>query len=191
MTGRRGWSVVAMPGFCQFDAQPSVTERCDSAPTINRTRIYIEVVVMLHATPIVFVVDDDVSVRKSLELLIDSAGWQPETFASAQEFLHRPRVLAPSCLVLDLSLPDLDGLELQKRVAPDRSDMPIILISGYGDVPMTVRAMKGGAVEFLTKPLIGDMLVGTIQHALERSRTILDQENAMQNLRRCHASLTP
>ena len=146
---------------------------------------------MLHATPTVFVVDDDVSVRKSLELLIDSAGWQAETFASAQEFLHRPRVAAPSCLVLDLSLPDLDGLELQKRVAPDRSDMPIIFISGYGNVPTTVQAMKGGAVEFLTKPLVGDMLVGAIQHALERSRTILDQENAMQNLRHCHASLTP
>ena len=118
---------------------------------------------MLHVTPTVFVVDDDVSVRKSLELLIDSAGWKAETFASAQEFLHRPRVAAPSCLVLDLSLPDLDGLELQKRVAPDRSDMPIIFISGYGDVPMTVQAMKAGAVEFLTKPLVGDMLVGAIR----------------------------
>ena len=115
---------------------------------------------MLHATPIVFVVDDDISVRKSLELLIESAGWQPETFASAQEFLHRPRVVAPSCLVLDVSLPDLNGLELQKRLAPDRIDMPIIFISGYGDVPMTVRAMKAGAVEFLTKPLAGDVLVG-------------------------------
>ena len=99
---------------------------------------------MLHVTPIVFVVDDDVSVRKSLELLIDSAGWQPETFASAQEFLHRPRVVAPSCLVLDLSLPDLDGLELQKRVAPDRTNMPIIFISGYGDVPIDGPRDEGG-----------------------------------------------
>ena len=146
---------------------------------------------MLNLTPIVFVVDDDISVRKSLELLIDSAGWRPETFASAQEFLHRPRVAAPSCLVLDLTLPDLDGLELQRRVAPDRIDMPIIFISGYGDVPMTVQAMKAGAIEFLTKPLVGDMLVSAIQHALDRSRTILDQENAMQKLRHCHASLTP
>ena len=145
---------------------------------------------MLHVTPTVFVVDDDVSVRKSLELLIDSAGWKAETFASAQEFLHRPRVAAPSCLVLDLSLPDLDGLELQKRVAPDRSDMPIIFISGYGDVPMTVQAMKAGAVEFLTKPLVGDMLVGAIQHALERSRTILDDEDDIRKLRDRHASLT-
>src|SRR5437763_1843500 len=112
---------------------------------------------MLHATPIVFVVDDDVSVRKSLELLIDSAGWQPETFASAQEFLSRPRAVGPSCLVLDMSLPDLNGLELQKRVAPARSDMPIIFISGYGDVSTTVRAMKSGAIEFLTKPFRDDV----------------------------------
>jgi FixJ family two-component response regulator len=146
---------------------------------------------MLHATPIVFVVDDDDSVRKSLALLIDSAGWQPETFASAQEFLHHPRVVAPSCLVLDVSLPDLNGLELQKRVARDRMDMPIIFISGYGDVPMTVRAMKAGAVEFLTKPLAGDVLVGAIQHAIERSRNTLDHEEAMRTLREGHASLSP
>src|ERR1700694_831218 len=105
-----------------------------------------------HAIPIVFVVDDDVSVRESLESLIRFAGWQPETFASAQEFLSRPRVHAPSCLVLDVTLPDLNGLDLQKRVAVDRTDIPIIFITGYGDVPMTVQAMKAGAVEFLTKP---------------------------------------
>ena len=150
-----------------------------------------QVVVMFNATPIVFVVDDDVSVRKSLELLIDSAGWQPETFASAQEFLHRPRVVSPSCLVLDMSLPGIDGLELQKRVAPDRTDMPIIFISGYGDVPMTVQAMKAGAVEFLTKPLAGDVLVGAIQHAIELSRTTLDREEAMREFRESHASLSP
>src|SRR5215213_2945639 len=160
-------------------------------PRRTIARECIEVVVMLQATPIVFVVDDDVSVRQSLELLIDAAGWQPETFASAQQFLHRPRVASPSCLVLDVSLPDLDGLELQKRVASDRLDMPIIFISGYGDVPMTVRAMKAGAIEFLTKPLAGDVLVGAIDHAIERSRTILDQEDAMRNLRDCHASLSP
>ena len=146
---------------------------------------------MSHATPIVFVVDDDVSVRKSLELLIDSAGWQPETFASAQEFLSRPRVLAPSCLVLDVTLPDLNGLELQKRVAADRIDMPIIFISGYGDVPMTVQAMKAGAVEFLTKPLGGDVLLSAIQHAIERSRAALGHEAEMRALRDRHASLTP
>ena len=145
---------------------------------------------MLHATPIVFVVDDDISVRKSLESLIDSAGWQPETFPSAQAFLHRPRVVGPSCLVLDVSLPDLDGLELQKRVASDRTDMPIIFISGHGDVPMTVRAMKAGAVEFLTKPLAGDVLVGAIQQAIEQSRRALDRETAMRELRDRHASLS-
>jgi FixJ family two-component response regulator len=145
---------------------------------------------MSHATPIVFVVDDDVSVRKSLELLIDSAGWQPETFASAQEFLSCPRVLAPSCLVLDVTLPDLNGLELQKRIAADRTDMPIIFISGYGDVPMTVQAMKAGAVEFLTKPLGGDVLLSAIQDAIERSCAALGREEAMRTLRDCYASLS-
>ena len=146
---------------------------------------------MSHATPIVFVVDDDVSVRRSLELLIGSAGWKPETFASAQEFLSSPRVLAPSCLVLDVSLPDLNGLELQKRIAGDRSDMPIIFISGYGDVPMTVQAMKAGAVEFLTKPFSDDVLLTAIQHALERSGTALANEAQARALRDCHESLSP
>ncbi len=146
---------------------------------------------MSHATPIVFVVDDDVSVRRSLELLIGSAGWMPETFASAQEFLSSPRVLAPSCLVLDVSLPDLNGLELQKRIAGDRSDMPIIFISGYGDVPMTVQAMKAGAVEFLTKPFSDDVLLTAIQHALERSGTALANQAQARALRDCHESLSP
>jgi FixJ family two-component response regulator len=145
---------------------------------------------MSHTTPIVFVVDDDVSVRKSLELLIDSAGWQPETFACAQDFLSCPRALAPNCLILDVTLPDINGLELQKRVAVDRFDMPIIFISGYGDVPMTVQAMKAGAVEFLTKPLRGDVLLSAIQHAIERSNTALEQEAQMQKLRDCYASLS-
>jgi FixJ family two-component response regulator len=146
---------------------------------------------MSQPTPIVFVVDDDVSVRRSLELLIASAGWKPETFASAQEFLSSPRILAPSCLVLDVSLPDLNGLELQKRIAGDRSDMPIIFISGYGDVPMTVQAMKAGAVEFLTKPFSDDVLLTAIQHALERSSTALANEAQTQALRDCHESLSP
>ena len=146
---------------------------------------------MSHATPIVFVVDDEVSVRRSLELLIGSAGWKPETFASAQEFLSSPRVLAPSCLVLDVSLPDLNGLELQKRIAGDRSDMPIIFISGYGDVPMTVQAMKAGAVEFLTKPFSDDVLLTAIQHALERSGTALANQAQARALRDCHESLSP
>jgi FixJ family two-component response regulator len=145
---------------------------------------------MSDTTPIVFVVDDDVSVRESLEALIRWAGWQPETFASAQEFLSRPRVLAPSCLVLDVSLPGLNGLDLQKRVAADRTDMPIIFITGYGDVPMTVQAMKAGAVEFLTKPFGDDVLLSAIRNAIERSQTALAHEAEIRSLRDCYASLS-
>jgi len=144
-----------------------------------------------HAPPIVFVVDDDISVRESLELLIRSEGWQPETFESAKEFLARPRALVPSCLVLDFSLPGLNGLELQKRVAVERTDMPIIFITGFGDVPMTVQAMKAGAVEFLTKPFGDDALLSAIRHALDRSQSALGHEAEMQVLRDCYASLTP
>lgn len=146
---------------------------------------------MSHATPIVFVVDDDVSVRESLEALIRCEGWQPETFASAQEFLARPCALVPSCLVLDVSLPDLNGLELQERIARDRTGMPIIFITGYGNVPMTVRAMKAGAVEFLTKPFGDKVLLSAIRNAIERSRTALCQEAEIQALRSCYVSLTP
>jgi FixJ family two-component response regulator len=140
--------------------------------------------------PIVFVVDDDISVRESLELLIRCEGWQPETFASAQEFLTRPRALVPSCLVLDFSLPGLTGLELQKRIAVERTDMPIIFITGHGDVPMTVQAMKAGAVEFLTKPFGEDALSSAIRAALERSRTALSRETEMRVLRDRYASLS-
>jgi FixJ family two-component response regulator len=143
-----------------------------------------------HATPIVFVVDDDISMRESLELLIRSEGWQPETFSSAQEFLAYPRRLVPSCLLLDLSLPGLNGLGLQKRVAIERTDMPIIFITGYGDVPLTVQAMKAGAVEFLTKPFAAAALLSAIRHALERSQNALGHEADMQRLRDCYASLT-
>ena len=142
------------------------------------------------ATPIVFVVDDDVSVRESLELLIRYEGWQPETFASAQEFLTRPRALAPSCLVLDVSLPGLNGLDLQKRVAAERTDMPIIFITGHGDIPMSVQAMKAGAVEFLTKPFGDDALLSAIRQAIERSHTALAREAEMRTLRDCYESLT-
>jgi len=141
------------------------------------------------AAPIVFVVDDDVSVRESLELLIRCEGWQPETFASAQEFLSHPRAIVPSCLVLDVSLPGLNGLDLQKRVA-ERMDMPIIFITGHGDVPMTVKAMKAGAVEFLTKPFRDEVLLNAIRHALGRSQSALELEAEMQVLRDCYASLT-
>jgi FixJ family two-component response regulator len=145
---------------------------------------------MLHLTPIVFVVDDDVSVRESLESLIRCEGWQPETFASAQEFLDHPRVHIPNCLVLDVSLPGLTGLDLQKLVAGERTDMPIIFITGHGDVPMTVQAMKAGAVEFLTKPFNDDVLLTAIRAALERSRVALSLEAEMRVLRDRYASLT-
>ncbi len=145
---------------------------------------------MPDTTPIVFVVDDDVSVRESLELLIRHAGWQPAIFASAQEFLSQPRVLAPSCLVLDVSLPDLNGLELQKRVAADRMEMPIIFITGYGDVPMTVQAMKAGAAEFLTKPFSPDVLLAAIRNAIEKSRAALGHEAELRALRDRYESLS-
>jgi len=140
--------------------------------------------------PIVFVVDDDVSVRESLELLIHTAGWHPETFASSSAFLARARVQVPSCLVLDVSLPDLNGLELQTRIAGDRLDMPIIFITGYGDVPMTVKAMKAGAVEFLTKPFSDDVLLSAIAAALEQSRAALAHESEVREVRVRYESLS-
>jgi len=143
-----------------------------------------------NATPVVFVVDDDVSVRESLELLIGCAGWKAETFASAHEFLSRPPVPAPSCLVLDVSLPGLNGLELQQRVAAERTDLPIIFITGHGDVPMSVQAMKAGAAEFLTKPFGDNVLLNAIRDAIERSRTALDREAEIQALRDTYASLS-
>ena len=144
-----------------------------------------------QATPIVFVVDDDVSVRESLESLIRCAGWKSETFESARSFLSRSRAGVPCCLVLDVALPDLSGLDLQNRVAADRTDMPIIFITGYGDVPMTVRAMKAGAVEFLTKPFDDEVLLSAIRQAIERSRIALEHEAELRALRDRHASLTP
>jgi FixJ family two-component response regulator len=146
---------------------------------------------MPHSKPIVFVVDDDISVRESLELLIRCEGWEPETFASAQEFLDRPRALTPSCLILDVSLPGLSGLDLQKCIASERKDMPIIFITGYGDVPMTVKAMKAGAVEFLTKPFEDETLLSAIRHSIERSHTTLRREAETMALRNTYASLTP
>jgi FixJ family two-component response regulator len=139
---------------------------------------------------IVFVVDDDVSVRESLELLIRAAGWHPETFASAREFLSRPRPTVPCCLVLDMTLPGLSGLELQQQLV-ERTDMPIIFITGHGDVPMTVQAMKAGAVEFLTKPFTNDVLLAAIDGAIERSRTVVRQESELRVLRSSYSSLTP
>jgi len=146
---------------------------------------------MSQDKPIVFVVDDDISVRESLELLIRSEGWQVETFLSAQEFLNHPRAVVPSCLVLDVSLPGLNGLDLQKRIATDRSEMPIVFITGHGDIPMTVQAMKAGAVEFLTKPFKDEALLTAVRDALTRSQVALASELEMHALRECYASLTP
>jgi len=144
----------------------------------------------LH-TPIVFVVDDDISVRESLESLIRCEGWDTATFASAEDFLNHPRASTPSCLILDVSLPELNGLDLQKRIASDRRDMPIIFITGYGDVPMTVKAMKAGAVEFLTKPFDDEALLNAIRHSIERSHVVLRREMETGTLRDSYASLTP
>jgi len=149
-----------------------------------------KVIAMPDVPPVVFVVDDDVSVRESLELLIKSAGWKPETFASARDFLSRPRATVPCCLVLDVRIPGLNGLELQQQLT-ERTDMPIIFITGYGDVPMTVRAMKAGAIEFLTKPFNNSVLLDAVGQALERSRAALRRESEMDVLRSCYTSLTP
>lgn len=145
---------------------------------------------MTDVRSMVFVVDDDVSVRESLELMIRAAGWQSETFTSAQEFLSPPRPTVPCCLVLDVRLPGLSGLELQQHLA-ERTDMPIIFITGHGDVPMTVQAMKAGAVEFLTKPFKDDVLLDAIRSAIERSQDALCQNSQIRALRDCYDSLTP
>jgi FixJ family two-component response regulator len=144
---------------------------------------------MSHDKPVVFVVDDDASVRESLRMLIESSGWQVETFGSGKEFLSRPPALVPSCLVLDFNMPDLSGLDLQALVM-DRVAMPVIFISGYGDVPTTVRAMKAGAVEFLTKPLIDDQLIGAIRSAIDRSYVELGHAAQLEALRNDYASLS-
>jgi FixJ family two-component response regulator len=144
----------------------------------------------MTARETVFVVDADAAVRESLEQLISRSGWHPRTFASANEFLAQPRVPAPSCMVLDVALPGLSGLHLQKLVA-DRTDMPVIFLTGQGDVEMTVQAMKAGALEFLTKPLRPEVLVQAIREALARSQATLAREAAMKSLRESYASLSP
>jgi FixJ family two-component response regulator len=161
-----------------YTVGPSITGRSNEVST------------MPYPTAVVFVVDDDVSVRESLELLIRHAGWHPETFVSADEFLSKPRPNAPCCLVLDVTLPGLNGLELQQQLS-ERREMPIIFITGHGDVPMSVRAMKAGAAEFLTKPFDDDVLLDAIQHAIDRSRDAIAEESEMQVLRMRYASLTP
>ena len=142
------------------------------------------------ASGIVFVVDDDVSVRESLEALIAFAGWEPRTFGTAMDFLAAPRATGPSCLVLDVSLPDLNGLVLQQHIADDRADMPILFITGHGDIPTTVRAMKAGAIEFLTKPFDDNILLDAIRAALTRSRATLDQSAELRSLRDRYGALS-
>ena len=145
---------------------------------------------MTQTTPVVFVVDDDISVREALEALINAEGWQAAVFNSAQDFLSRSAVEAPSCLILDVSLPDLNGLDLQAQIAADDLAMPIIFITGYGDIPMTVRAMKAGAVEFLTKPFDDNALLGAIRHAIAQSEVALRDRGELQTLRDRYAALS-
>jgi FixJ family two-component response regulator len=170
--------------FTERIARGPYTVRVSSAGRAN------EVVNVPEVTSVVFVVDDDVSVRESLELLIGTAGWQSETFSSAQEFLSRPRPAVPCCLVLDVTLPGLNGLELQQQLA-GRAEIPIIFITGHGDVPMSVQAMKAGAVEFLTKPFKDDVLLDAIRSAIERSRAALRLDAELRAIRSCYESLTP
>lgn len=146
---------------------------------------------MPHGAAVVFVVDDDVSVRESLELLIRDEGWHPELFASAREFLAHARPPVPSCLVLDVSLPGLNGLELQERISDGQPCLPIIFITAHGDIPITVRAMKAGAIEFLTKPFTSEALLGAIHHALERSRAALGKHAELREVEERYSSLTP
>ncbi len=159
--------------------------------TLSSLRTSSRSVPMLHTTPIVFVVDDDHSVREALESLVRQAGWRPQVFESAHQFLAHPRALVPSCLVLDVTLPGLSGLELQSLIAGDRIDMPIIFITGHADVPMTVKAMKAGAIEFLTKPIPEDVLISAIESAIAHSRKALEQQRQMQVLRGLYSKLTP
>lgn len=140
--------------------------------------------------PIVFVLDDDISVRESLALLITEAGWRPEVLVSAQDFLGRPRPRGPACLILDMSPPDLGGLELQRRIARSGSDLPIVFITGHADLPTAVQAMKAGAVDFLLKPLVREALLGATREALERNRMYLDEQARLQVLRDRLGSLT-
>lgn len=159
--------------------------------SFRSSRGAVELYPMSKVEPVVFVVDDDISVRESLELLIQSEGWKVETFASAQDFIARPLSDAPNCLVLDISLPGLNGLDLQERVSIERPHMPIIFITGHGTVPMTVQAMKAGAIEFLTKPFNDEALLEAIRGALEKSRTALGTAHEMHGVQACFESLTP
>jgi FixJ family two-component response regulator len=139
---------------------------------------------------IIAIVDDDASVREGLQSLIRSAGWRVETFVSAQEFLGRLGAQAPSCLILDLQLPGLSGLDLQQRMAEVGLEIPIVFLTGHGNIPASVQAMKAGAVEFLTKPLDEQKLLQAIQEAIERDRRTRQQHAEMRELRERYESLT-
>jgi FixJ family two-component response regulator len=147
-------------------------------------------VTMARPTSVVFVVDDDVSVREALELLIATAGWHVETFDSAEAFLARPRANVPSCVVLDYSLPRLNGLELQQHIAAQRSDMPVIFLTGHADVPMSVKAMKAGAIELLTKPFSDEVLLSAIAQALQRSEAALKHDAQLRAIRALYETLS-
>jgi FixJ family two-component response regulator len=140
--------------------------------------------------PTVVVVDDDVSVRESLELLIQEEGWHPALFDSAEAFLARLPTLVPSCLVLDVNLPDLSGLDIQERISHEKSSAPIIFITGYGDIPTSVRAMKAGAAEYLTKPLDDELVIRAIREAVQRGQANLKREGAQRQLQERYDSLT-
>jgi FixJ family two-component response regulator len=143
-----------------------------------------------YGTPIVFLITDDISEQEFLKSLIARQGWEFETFASAREFLSRPRPLVPSCLILACSLPDLKGLEEQKQIARERAEVPIIVISQYGDIPASVEAMKAGAVDFLVRPFSNEILLSGIRETFERSRLALQREMETSNLRSCYSSLS-
>jgi FixJ family two-component response regulator len=145
---------------------------------------------VINTEPIVFVVDDDISMRESLKSLIEDEGWQVETFISAVEFLNRPHEFVPHCLVLDISMPGLNGLELQKRLAVQQPEMPIIFMTGHGDIAKSVQAMKAGAVEFLTKPFGDSTLLSAIRSAIERSKVLVERNAELQALRSRYARLT-
>jgi FixJ family two-component response regulator len=145
---------------------------------------------MPPTSPTVVVVDDDISIRESLELLIQNEGWQPALFESAQEFLARLPTVFPSCLILDVNLPDLSGLDIQQRITDEKSSTPIIFITGYGDIPTSVRAMKAGAAEFLTKPLDGEVIIRAIRDAVLRSQANLKREGVQRQLQERFALLT-
>jgi FixJ family two-component response regulator len=168
----------------------SITSISDAPEIVLLHSFGVRGALMLETVPIVFILDDDISVRDSLEGLIRHHGWQPETFATAQEFLKRMRGPEPCCLILDIFLPDINGLDLQTRIADDRIDMPIIFVTGANDIPMTVRAMKAGAVEFLTKPFSDEPLLNAVRGALDRSRARLSLDDELRDLRDRFAALS-